>query len=1256
VLWGVVALCAAALPAAAYDYPDPTGWDVHTSIGYGDMYLEDYPIFIHDVKAWDYTGSWPGNQAWIDTGNGDYPWHERNLTNTRGMYLIASGGEGPFYWHGDFRGIHCESNYKGGVGSERYGPWLHEEVPSASDPVYLEFFLGGLYPVNMMCVFNYADAQEVAWDDPAATYYKRGIQDVIIKYKQNQMDAWTTLGAYKFGFPPAGVHAYGWYGVTNQYGPFDDPNDTPFARPVKFGDKLARYVQFEILSNWGDAQFVGCNEIRFYAPGSAYLLFPTKMLLYTVNFPTRMLPYTVNNFGPVEVGGEAHQAFTVMNVGTEDSMMRFDVIDTSFLAGTGFTLENAIAPGTDLRGALLIDGGISTMTLGTIAFSPPDIGEYEGNVLLEYTDARGTHQTTVTVQGTGRYGSWGSIWCKADAWRSGETWDWCPSYGGFRMANGTNMNDPAKGTNGSRKGTVGRYDPATGTSAVWGWGHVSGYYGWYGWRRHWVCFDFEQNVTIDEMLVWNSPNTTGCAKDVIISYTTEAVPHHGSPQGEPDLGPGGYPSLYERQSDQWIMARGHESGIEDARWTPLAGTNRSGEAAGAHRFAQVMDGQWNRAPEKVDFGGVTARQVRFDFLHDGAPGAWGHRTRAPGEWSLQGTDTSQSTNPPGYGNWGNDRFIYLSQVRFYSGGPYPELKADLPAATGDMLRSSTNPYDLKPFVFPTLFYPFVTTSTALHIGNVGDSGTTVRIQEITFMDEDGDGSPDPGPFSVGLGSVALPKSYAAGTTEAVTLVWGPIRELGTYDASVVVVADDGAGNLNKAVIPIRATSMAFEPGYIKPTDLASVVSLKQLDTNWCAASAYDRTKFKEDPARVIGSKGGKSLRTNWAINPLTGINDWPGWLDDIRASTSSPPLEAPHYLEIDLGSPRSLEMMHIFNHQQGAGDNWNAALKDIYVEYKRNAGDAWTRLGGAAYRIHNWYISDGAHPVEAPPANQINTHAPFAFPAATQAQFVRIEAAGPIGDNDPNQSGLFGNWGSVNYWGCADIALYEIAPEISLSTDTLDYGAIAAATTLDKTVTITNPGKATLQVTDVAIEGTGVPYSVVGSSAFSVAAGASQDLTIRFAPTARGDYSNVRMVIVNTASYFSFVTLNGIGTTAGSAYTVASPAGGGTIAFGDVNVGQPRNRYVTLKNLGDTDLEVASIDVAGEAFSAGPAVPLTVEKHGGEARIGLVCTPPSEGPFTGAATIALTGDAAVPTLTYSLTAKGVIAPPAAAGRAWVMYH
>ncbi|HUT23607.1 MAG TPA: hypothetical protein VM492_04615, partial [Sumerlaeia bacterium] len=315
VLWGVVALCAAALPAAAYDYPDPTGFDIHD--WQVPMYEKDYPIFIHDAKVWDYTGSWPGNDNWILTGRGDYPWHERNLTNSRGMYPIRNGGEGEFYMHGWKAGWHYPSNQGNGPTHWNYGPWLHEEVPTPTHPVYLEFYLGGLYPLDEMWIWSYGEYHPAGRYD-VSTFDDRSARHVTIKYKKNVMDAWTTLGNYEFGVPEyANGSPWGAYGPANLFGPFDDPNDTPLTRPVDFGGNLIRYVQFEITSNWGDSHFVGLNEIRFYVEGSAYILYPARIMLSNQN-----------HFGPVDVGGKSHQKFTVVNAGSAGSAMVFNEVDT----------------------------------------------------------------------------------------------------------------------------------------------------------------------------------------------------------------------------------------------------------------------------------------------------------------------------------------------------------------------------------------------------------------------------------------------------------------------------------------------------------------------------------------------------------------------------------------------------------------------------------------------------------------------------------------------------------------------------------------------------------------------------------------------------------------------------------------------------------------------------------------------------------------------------------------------------------------
>ncbi|HUT26253.1 MAG TPA: choice-of-anchor D domain-containing protein, partial [Sumerlaeia bacterium] len=295
-------------------------------------------------------------------------------------------------------------------------------------------------------------------------------------------------------------------------------------------------------------------------------------------------------------------------------------------------------------------------------------------------------------------------------------------------------------------------------------------------------------------------------------------------------------------------------------------------------------------------------------------------------------------------------------------------------------------------------------------------------------------------------------------------------------------------------------------------------------------SAYDRTNFKEDPAGVIGSKGGKSLRYVSAINPFTGLSDWPGWFDGINptATPPRPPLEEPHYLEIDLGSVRALDEMYIFQHQYGGAIHWDAALKDIYIEYKLNVGDDWTQLGGQAYRIHNWVVSDGVHPVEAPPANQLDTHDPFTFPTGTQAQFVRIVAAGPIGDADPTTTALQGNWGSTDYWGCADIALYEPAPVLSVDPNTLEFGYVPAGTTPKRTFTIGNTGTKVLTVASIDFEGSSA-YTISGSISFTVEAGATRTVEVTYAPTVEGqDDWGTRIVVTHNASgAFYYLTAYG---------------------------------------------------------------------------------------------------------------------------------
>lgn len=70
----------------------------------------------------------------------------------------------------------------------------------------------------------------------------------------------------------------------------------------------------------------------------------------------------------------------------------------------------------------------------------------------------------------------------------------------------------------------------------------------------------------------------------------------------------------------------------------------------------------------------------------------------------------------------------------------------------------------------------------------------------------------------------------------------------------------------------------------------------------------------------------------------------------------------------------------------------------------------------------------------------------------------------------------------------------------------VSFGAVVGAATVDRTVTIRNPGGAVLRVTSLALDD---PFSLQGAPAvpFEIPAGGTRDLTVRYAPTADGAHT-----------------------------------------------------------------------------------------------------------------------------------------------------
>jgi len=152
-------------------------------------------------------------------------------------------------------------------------------------------------------------------------------------------------------------------------------------------------------------------------------------------------------------------------------------------------------------------------------------------------------------------------------------------------------------------------------------------------------------------------------------------------------------------------------------------------------------------------------------------------------------------------------------------------------------------------------------------------------------------------------------------------------------------------------------------------------------------------------------------------------------------------------------------------------------------------------------------------------------------------------------------------------------------PTVSLSATNLSFGTESIGlSTVSQTVTLTNTGGTTLNISSINISGAGAPSFVMANSCgLTVAAGANCTIHGHFAPTAVGTQSATITITDNAGNSPESISLSGIGT-ASSALTV-SPS---SLSFGGQDFGYFSNiQTVTLTNTGSQSVNLASIGLTG---------------------------------------------------------------------------
>ncbi len=159
---------------------------------------------------------------------------------------------------------------------------------------------------------------------------------------------------------------------------------------------------------------------------------------------------------------------------------------------------------------------------------------------------------------------------------------------------------------------------------------------------------------------------------------------------------------------------------------------------------------------------------------------------------------------------------------------------------------------------------------------------------------------------------------------------------------------------------------------------------------------------------------------------------------------------------------------------------------------------------------------------------------------------------------------------------------------LSASATTLSFGDVAVGNTTTQSLTVTNTGTATVNISQATM--TGAAFSAVsGSPSGAIQVGQSVSMQVQFAPTASGATSGTVTVISDASNSPLAISLTGTGAQAGLSI---SPA---TWNFGNMAVGQKISQNVKLTNTGNSNVVLNMANVSGSAFGiAGLALPETL--------------------------------------------------------------
>jgi hypothetical protein len=241
----------------------------------------------------------------------------------------------------------------------------------------------------------------------------------------------------------------------------------------------------------------------------------------------------------------------------------------------------------------------------------------------------------------------------------------------------------------------------------------------------------------------------------------------------------------------------------------------------------------------------------------------------------------------------------------------------------------------------------------------------------------------------------------------------------------------------------------------------------------------------------------------------------------------------------------------------------------------------------------------------------------------------------------PNSAGTFSGTVSVSSDATNAVPSLSVSGtglsdgQLALNPSSEDFASVTVGSKRSQTVTLTNTGQTSVNISQASISGTGYQLSGI-TTPLTLDASQSTTLTVSFAPQSTGSSDGSLAITSDGANPTLTMALTGTGIPVGA--LGSNPT---SLNFGSVTTGNSKTLSESVTNTGSSSITISHVAITGAGFSlSGIAAPLTLSA-GQSANFSVSFAPTSSGSVSGSVT--LTSTASNPTLTIPLSGTGAAA-------------